>query len=84
MSYEIFIKKSAEKELEAIPAKIHDKMIQHMLALGNNPRPKLSKKLHAREGYRLRIGKYRILYLINDKEKKIEIISVALRKDAYH
>jgi mRNA interferase RelE/StbE len=83
MNYEIYIKKSAEKELKAIPAKIHEKMIKYILALGKNPRPKLSKKLHAYEGYRLRIGKYRILYIINDKEKKIEIISVLLRKDAH-
>lgn len=83
MNYEIYIKKSAEKELEAIPEKIHDKMIKCILALSRNPRPKLSKKLHAHEGYRLRIGKYRILYIINDKEKKIEIISVLLQKDAY-
>ncbi|KAB2944249.1 MAG: hypothetical protein F9K14_15300 [Candidatus Methanoperedens sp.] len=37
----------------------------------------------SREGYRIRVGDYRILYVIDDKDNKIEIISVALRKEVY-
>ncbi len=39
------------------------------------------KKLHGREGYRIRVGDYRILYVINDAEKRIDVFSIAHRKE---
>lgn len=83
MAYSIFLKKSAEKELENIPAKTHDKIIKIITSLKNNPRPYGVKKLYDSKGYRVRVKDYRILYMINDAEKKIEVFSVAHRKEAY-
>jgi mRNA interferase RelE/StbE len=83
MIYTIFLKRSAEKELESLPALIHEKIINAIINLEKNPRPYHSKKLYAHEGYRIKVGKYRILYSIDDKERKINILSVAHRKDAY-
>jgi len=41
------------------------------------------KKLLGREGYRIRVGDYRILYVINEKERKVEVVSIAHRKEVY-
>jgi mRNA interferase RelE/StbE len=83
MAYVIFLKKSAEKELDRLPAKIHDRVMEHLIAPKENPRPFGARKLRGREGYRIRVGDYRVLYAINDAEKKIEVLSVAHRREVY-
>ena len=49
----------------------------------NNPFPRNAKKLHGREGVRIRIGQYRVLYIVDDEDEKILVISVADRKEVY-
>ncbi len=83
MVYSVKLKKSAEKELDSLPEKIHDKIISILLALKHNPSSSGIKKLHGREGYRIRVGNYRILFTIDKAAKEIEIYSIADRKDVY-
>ena len=81
--YKINIKRSAEKELESLPDKIHDKVVSRLLLLKNNPRPQGVKKLRGESGYRIRVGDYRVLYDIDDKNNALEIYSVAHRRQVY-
>ncbi len=83
MPYVVYLKRSAEKELDRLPKEVHDRIVKRLISLADNPRPSGTKELHGREGYRIRVGDYRILYLINEKEKKIEIVSIAHRKEVY-
>ncbi len=83
MSYQVHLKRSAEKELEQLPAKLHDKIVQRLLELQENPFPKNIKKLQGRDGFRIRVGDYRILYQLDEITKTIEIISIAHRKEVY-
>jgi mRNA interferase RelE/StbE len=83
MAYTVYLKRSAEKELQDLPAKIHDKIIEALLSLKDNPFPRNAKKLHGREGVRIRVGNYRVLYVVDERSKKIEVISVADRKEVY-
>jgi mRNA interferase RelE/StbE len=83
MPYTVKLKRSAEKELGNLPAKIHDRVINILLSLKENPLPRNSKKLRGCEGWRIRVGDYRILYIIDESVKNIEVISVAHRKEVY-
>jgi len=83
MPYSVRLKRSAEKELDVLPAKVHDKIIKVILSLKENPFPRSAKKLHGREGARIRVGNYRILYVVDDTNKEIEVFSVGDRKDVY-
>jgi mRNA interferase RelE/StbE len=83
MPYLVKLKRSAEKELEHLPEKIHDRIVAALIALKNNPLPVGAKKLHGREGYRIRVGDYRILYVVDDSKQKIEVFSVAHRREVY-
>ena len=83
MAYSVYLKRSAEKELKDLPAKIHDKIIDVLLSLGDNPFPRNVKKLQGRESFRIRVGNYRVLYTVDETDKKIEVVSVADRKEAY-
>jgi len=83
VEYKIFIKKSAEKEMDILPDKISERILRIILSLKNEPKPHGIIKLKNIIGYRIRVGEYRILYSVDEKEKKIEISSVLHRKDAY-
>ncbi len=83
MPYTIYLKRSAEKELGELPTNIHDKILTVLLSLKDNPFPHNARKLHGREGVRIRVGNYRVPYIVDGADKKIEVISVADRKEVY-
>ncbi|OQW94596.1 MAG: hypothetical protein BWK79_05395 [Beggiatoa sp. IS2] len=83
MNYQLFLKRSAEKELSELTGKTHDKIVERLLEMKENPLLRGARKLQGREGYRIRIGHYRILYTIDETQKRIEIFSIAHRQDVY-
>ena len=82
-SYNVLIKPSAAKELEAVPRKDRLRIIQKIRTLVGNPRPIGCEKLSGREQYRLRQGRYRIVYSISDAERTVLVVKIAHRKQAY-
>ncbi len=83
MAYRIELTKSAVKELEKLPAKPHDKVIEHLVQLEQNPRMQGAEKLTGINGYKLRVGNYRIVYEINDVKKEVRIVMIEDRKQVY-
>jgi len=83
MPYIVKLKRSAEKELDRLPEKLYDRIIASLLALKENPYPAGVKKLQGREGHRIRVGNYRILYVVDESRKVIDVFSIADRKEVY-
>jgi len=83
MNYRLFILKRAQKELSSISRKDYDQIKEAIFDLANNPRPSGCRKLTGREGWRIRVGKYRIIYEINDEDKAIIVLHIGHRKDIY-
>jgi len=82
--YSLRIKKSAIKDLETIGTKADRiRVIKRIQLLADDPRPRGSQKLSGREHYRVRQGRFRILYTILDQELIVYVIKVADRKDIY-
>jgi len=82
--YKLAIKSSAKKELDAISNDQFLKIDAAILALKTNPHPyPQSKKLKGEDKCRLRVGDYRVVYTVADKEKTITIHRVRHRKDVY-
>jgi mRNA interferase RelE/StbE len=81
--YRILIRSSAEKEMDALPQSIHKRISTKILALQMDPRPIGTKKLEGIEGYRLRVGDYRVIYTIDDRSRSITVTLVAHRREAY-
>lgn len=73
MTYKIVIERKAQKETEKNPVKYRSQIDEIIISLSSNPRPFGSKKLTEKEGYRIRVGNYRILYAVDDKAKVIVI-----------
>ena len=83
MPYSVLLKRSAEKELNALDQTLRQRIVQTLLRLENDPRPRGAKKLTDREAYRLRIGDYRALYTVDDGNRIVRIIAVGHRSDVY-
>lgn len=84
MPYKIFIERRAEKEFEETPKEIQKKLTSIIVKLKDNPRPPNVRKISGSEDYyRIRVGDYRIVYEIKDKEKRINIFRIRHRKEAY-
>ena len=82
--YKVSIKRSAVKEIEAIPQKRErQRIIRRIGQLATNPRPPRAKKLSGHDKYRLRQGSYRIVYAIDDAEIVVVVVKVGHRKDVY-
>ena len=52
-----------------------------ILALEDNPRPPGVQKLQGHDGYRIRIGDYRVLHLIDNQSQTVEVTAVGHRRD---
>ena len=82
--YKVSIKRSAAKEIEAIPQKKErQRVISRIGQLANDPRPLGSKKLSGNDKYRIRQGSFRIVYSIEDTELIVVVVKVGHRKDVY-
>ena len=71
------------KDFKNIPKADVRRIMHKIKSLEINPRPQWSKKLSGREEYRGRQGAYRILYLIDDGVKIVQVTKVRHRKDVY-
>ena len=58
--------------------------MERIESLGTNPRPSWSKKLSGREEYRGRQGNYRILYVIEETIKIVQVTGVGHRRNIYN
>ena len=81
--YKVFFKESVYKDLKKIPENDLKKIFIKIENLSVDPRPTGCEKLTDQERYRLRQGRYRILYSIQDDELTIWVIKVSHRKDIY-
>jgi len=82
--YKIEISSSAEKALKKIPKKDIVKVIQAIRQLAISPFPEGSRKLKGEDNsYRIRQGKYRIIYEVLNKKLIILVLKIGHRKDVY-
>ena len=82
-AYKVYFKESVEKDFTAIPKKDLVKILRRIKALSENPRPSGCEKLTGHERYRVRQGRYRIVYSIEDAVLTVCIVKVGHRKDVY-
>ncbi|MFQ5700924.1 MAG: type II toxin-antitoxin system RelE/ParE family toxin [Acidobacteriota bacterium] len=83
--YSVRIKTSAIKEIEAIsPKKERRRIVRRIEDLGDDPRPRGCEKLVGHEErYRVRQGRYRIVYKVDDTGGVVDIFKVGHRRDVY-
>jgi len=81
--FKIFFKESVWKDVKNIPKKDLKKILNKIECLGSEPRPSGCKKLTDKEKYRIRHGKYRVVYSVQENELTVWLVKVSHRKDVY-
>lgn len=83
MSWRVDIARDAKKELARLPASLQARIAKALLILEQNPFPHGCKKLRNRDGWRIRIGEYRVLYFADKKKRQIVVSVISHRRDVY-
>ena len=82
--YEVYVEKAAENDLNRLTTVTFHRIIPHIKALAENPRPSNSLKLTgSKNDWRIRVGDYRVLYEIDEKAKAVKIMGVRHRREVY-
>lgn len=81
--YPIEIISSAEKSLRKINPCDKKSIVEEIMKLSDNPRPQNCKKLIGSDFFRIRIGDYMVIYLIDDKEHFVVILRIGHRSEIY-
>jgi len=81
--YSVSLKKSAEKEFRAIPAKDLKRIIEKIQALAHQPRPHGCEPMVGQERYRIRQGDWRVVYAVDDSQRTVTIYKIGHRREVY-
>lgn len=83
-SYIVEVKPPARKELEALPDNVLSRVIRKLESLGHTPRPDGCKKLKGhKDQWRVRVGDWRVVYIIDDAAKIVSVTRIAPRREVY-
>jgi mRNA interferase RelE/StbE len=83
VSYRIEVLPAAVRALRRVDGPNRKRIEGAILVLAQDPRPPASRKLRGRDGYRVRIGAYRILYDVHDDVLLLVIVTVGHRREVY-
>jgi len=82
--YAVTFARSARKELQSLPSTVAIRILDKIDILSSEPRPPGSKKLSGPGSlWRLRVGEYRVIYEIDDRNLIVDVSVVRHRKEAY-
>ena len=83
-SYELEISRSAEKQLQKLPREDQQRIVTAILPLAENPRPRGCRKLTGySDVFRIRVGRYRVLYSLSSSRLVIIVLKIGHRRDVY-
>ncbi|MGE5669698.1 MAG: type II toxin-antitoxin system RelE family toxin [Betaproteobacteria bacterium] len=84
-AYRLSIKASAVKELDAIsPKRDRVRIVDRIQGLAANPRPPGCEKLAGQERlFRIRQGHYRVIYIVDDAKRNVNIMKIGHRREVY-
>ncbi len=81
--FRIELRPAAVKALRRIDAKDRLRIQGAIALLGDDPRPPGARALQSREGFRVSVGDYRIIYTIHDDVLLVVVVTVGHRRDVY-
>jgi mRNA interferase RelE/StbE len=82
-AYKVTFRASVEKDFVLMPKGELKRILKRIRILAEDPRPAGCEKLTGQERYRIRQGRYRIVYSIQDKDLTIWVVKVGHRQDVY-
>ena len=83
MNYELEVLRRAQRALARLPQRDYERVRDAIRALADEPRPPGCRQLTGREGWRIRVGRYRVIYEIDDTVRIVTVLDVGHRRDVY-
>lgn len=81
--YKVVFDRSVFKQLKKLPIDIYGRVFNAIIELSIDPTKAQAINLTGKDGYRIRIGTYRVLYTIDHTKKTIFITTIGHRRDVY-
>ena len=83
MPDEVLFHREASKELMELPGPVYKRIQAGFIELQAEPRPRRAAKLRGHDDlWRIRFGRYRVIFHVDDSEQVVTIIRIALRSEA--
>ncbi len=81
--YRVEFRRKAAKQLSRLGRQDQERIAKTIDELAENPRPAGSRQLWHREGWRIRVGDYRVLYRIEDDRLLVLVVKIGYRREVY-
>lgn len=82
--YKVLLERSAERDLRRLAPDIHDRIIDAIRGLASSPRPAGCRKLEgSKNDWRIRVGDWRVIYEVADREKEVRVNRIRHRREVY-
>ena len=82
--YAVLLGREAERNIRSLETPIARRVVAALEKLARSPRPRGARKLVGRrQDYRIRVGRYRVVYSVNEATRQVRVHFIAHRRDAY-
>lgn len=83
MAYEIGFSHRAARAFSRLTIDVQRRLIPRIDGLADEPRPSGCEKLTGAEGYRIRVGDYRVVFVVDDQHRSVLVTRIGHRRDVY-
>ena len=73
--------RKTRRQLDRIHEPDFSRLADAILRLEDNPRPPGRRKLRGLEGWRIRVGNWRVIYHVNDSEQVVTVVEIRRRRE---
>jgi len=82
--YKLYLERAAERDLKRLSTENFHRLITEIKMLAKEPRPPGARKIiGSKDDWRIRVGDWRVVYEIDNKQKVVRIMRVRLRREVY-
>ncbi len=82
--YRVAITRTAERVLKKLPTDDQQRVARTVAMLAIDPRPRGARKLAGHDDvFRVRTGRFRVIYSIEDRQLTVLVLKIGHRKDVY-
>ncbi len=82
--YAVLLETAAERSLRRLDAVLYRRVVAALRVLADNPRPAGCRKLTGSDrDWRVRVGDYRVVYEIDDRNREVRVMRIHHRREAY-
>lgn len=83
MTYRVDVRPAAVRALRRVDHQDRPRIQAAIALLAEDPRPPAARALRGRDGYRVRVGDYRILYTVDDEVLVVVVVTLGHRREVY-